>query len=140
MTYAFYCVRFKLNEIKKRVIMKFVIERTSTWDSNPPPDDKRVQELEFTNIDSRSFKTEKEHDEKLPNDPKWRSRGTNHRMIDGGIARDLGKDKAFFIDLEWSELEKFVEEHGSIVIEPPFDRGVMAIAKLTLEIYDGWRE
>lgn len=119
--------------------MKFEISRTCS-DSNPLPGDKRIQELEYNRVDCRTFKTEKEHDKILPDDPKWRSKGTNHRKIDGGIARDLGKRKAYFIDLEWSELEKFIEEHGDIIIGYPWNYGILTIAKLSLEIYDGLRE
>jgi hypothetical protein len=58
--------------------------------------------------------------------------GTNHRVVDGKICRDMGWGREWFVQLD--DVMTFVDTHGRCVI----DRDCRGFA--TIEIYDDHRE
>lgn len=107
--------------------MKFRLYRTTCWD-DASPHDKAYSELHMR-VDHRKFTSPEEHDAAMHSS--WLSYGTNHRLINGTIARDVGMQTCWFIDINnLEELLAFQKECGcELVIEGS-----------TLEIYDDYRE
>jgi len=68
---------------------------------------------------------------------KWYSEGTNHRVINNNIARDLGERDCYMIEINsLNDLMKLQNKYGDIVISTSY------IDKTTpsIEIYDDYRE
>lgn len=114
----------------------FIVTRTShssLFDSNKPP----VPEA-FVGTWSRTDSRTVDDPKKLPinhgTDGDWYKRGTNHRIVDGCIARDFAEPCWFVRIGDLAELLDFCDRYGEVVLstdedEPP-----------TLEIYDSYRE
>ncbi len=117
--------------------MLFHVTRTSIWGENKPHD--KCIPIKLTRVDSRTFRTPEEYDERLgKRDGKWLSFGTNHRIEDGRIVRDFGVADVWCIEInsleELMSFKKDVDEE--LVI------GVSYIDEKTpyIEIYDAYRE
>lgn len=116
--------------------MKFTITRTSTYGNNKPCEE--AMPYEVTYVDMRAFKTPEEFDEKFGlRAGKWLETGTNHRKINGYIARDIGTEKCWAIEINSLEdLMALCHKYGDLVIETNmWDKETPNI-----EIYDDYRE
>lgn len=115
--------------------MKFMVTRTSVWD-NDKPCDGAIKE-KYIRIDTRNA-SKPEDVPAYKNSPEWwYSEGTNHRIINGYIARDF-EDEAWFIEIfTLEELIKFKDSVGSPIILNDF---IFTNGVLELEIYDDYRE
>lgn len=72
--------------------MNFTIRRASLWGKDKPCEEAKPYEV--TRVDVRSCETPEEFDKVLGfREGKWLENGTNHRVIDGCIARDNGTVK-----------------------------------------------
>jgi len=118
--------------------MRFIVSRTSTWDSGPErPCDEAYYEV-FTEVQKHT----REPAEKFlacDNSRKfWISDGSNHRTEDGYAVRDMDI-YTWFVDIEsLDDLRDFIAKYGNVVIvtlKSGRHAGMMAV-----EIYDGWRE
>lgn len=114
--------------------LKFIVNRTSARNSEEPPCEGAVAE-QRPYVDIRSV----DSPEKLtyPHDAAqdWYKRGSNHRVIDGCIVRDLEAHQVWTIELaDLSALSNFCKIYGPIVIEQD------VTGALLLEIYDDYRE
>ena len=112
--------------------MRFEVSRTSSrHGSQPCAEAVQVQVVE---VDRRGFKSPEEYDKYLHPTRPWLSVGKNHRIVGGGIERDLDVD-AWVVELEGLvELMSFIDEHGDVVISEGRHEYP------TIEIYDGCRE
>lgn len=80
-------------------------------------------------VDRRSV----DHPSKLTMGEKtWYERGTNHRIENGHIYRDLGIESVWVVAV--SDIVAFVDKHGDVIVS----RNNNGFA--TLEIYDTYRE
>lgn len=116
--------------------MKFTIRRTSGWEDEKPCEE--ATPCEVTRVDIRSLKTPEEFDNRLGlREGKWLENGTNHRKIDGHIARDMGTVKCWAIELNsLEELIALYYKYGELVIATNmWDKETPSI-----EIYDDYRE
>ncbi len=115
--------------------MKYKISRTSGYRDNlenpPIPEAKREP---YTYIDERTVDSpEKLRDVEAQKD--WVTRGTNHRVENGHIKRDLEIMHGWFAEVE--DLHAFVMTHGHIILTAPYnDSG----GCYSIEIYDDYRE
>lgn len=111
--------------------MKFKVIRTSEWDNKQPCEEAVLEKC--ISIDVRTFKSPEEFKKKLHQD--WYAAGTNHRLIDGGIARDF-PDEAWFIEIGTLEgLISFIDKYGEVIVGRDPDSKLYKI-----EIYDDYRE
>jgi len=111
-------------------MMRVKIRRASSWaDPETPPVPNATWE-ESKVVDARAFKSFADYDSMLGKHGKWLSRGENHRVTKGGIARDL-KEHSWVLDVP--DVWAFVREHGRSVVA--IDEG---IAEIT--IYDDYLE
>lgn len=62
----------------------------------------------------------------------WYERGTNHRVINGQIARDLGPREEWMVEVH--DLLAFVAKYGDCVLS------VESNGFMSIEIYDSYRE
>lgn len=62
----------------------------------------------------------------------WFASGTNHRVVDGRIGRDLGEEEVWAVEIE--DVLAFVAQHGPCILQVTLD-GFWSI-----EIYDDYRE
>jgi len=116
--------------------MIYILRRTSTYDENPLPEDKRVFQKNITFIEIRTLPTPQAFDAKFSfSEGKWLEVGTNHRLINGHIARDLEEVSQWVIDLDDHELIEFAKTHGNIILQ----FSVKSYFPI-LEIYDSYRE
>ena len=120
--------------------MEYRISRTSSWGDEGKPH-KDAYQRKYIYVDTRTT----DDPAKIPmykGDPSaWYGRGTNHRVENGQIKRDIHKESGWFIQVD--NLHKFLEDlHKNektteIVlsieedIHPPM---------LGIEIYDDYRE
>ena len=111
--------------------MKFLIERTSTYDEQPCSEAMREP---CVRIDERVVAKP----DKLPGGRKaWFAEGRNHRVEHGHIMRDFD-DEAWFVEIsDLPALMEFVEKYGAVILGAtswwmgPYPH---------IEIYDDYRE
>ena len=107
--------------------MEFKILRTSMFSEEKPCEESFMGH--YTPVDERTFKSPEEHDAKFRFD-KWTSRGSNHRLTNVGIARDMPQQKCWFVEI--ASIEDFVKmakKYGELVFDGD-----------EIEIYDTYRE
>lgn len=117
--------------------MKFEVKRTSGWyNSQIPPCDNSKTEI-VPSWDIRSL-TEEEYNARLAKrEGNWRSRGHSHTVIEGGIARVLGSQQVWTIEInDLGQLMEFSENYGTILISAGNELGELP----EIEIYDDYRE
>lgn len=118
--------------------MKFILERTSRYGERPH---KMAKEERRIKVDVRNTDDPK----KIPaykgrSDNWWYDTGTNHRVHNGYIMRDIGHETIYTIEINsLEELLEFSKECGTdlvIGIADYRDKG----ARPRIEIYDHYRE
>lgn len=116
--------------------MKFTISRTSMYGDGKPCEE--AMPYEVTNVDIRTLKTPEEFDRILSlREGKWLENGTNHRIIDGRIARDTGTIKCWAIEVNSLEdLLALYHKYGELIIGTNLYDGETP----NIEIYDDYRE
>lgn len=118
--------------------MLFQVTRTSAWHEEYKPHEKCIP-ITLTRVDRRKFRTPEEHDEKIGAIyGNWFSLGSNHRITEDGIARDMEKRQAWAIEINsLEELMNFKDEVGcELVITTSYIDGEFP----QIEIYDDYRE
>jgi hypothetical protein len=107
---------------------------TRTTDSDLQPCDEAYQR-DYFYVDRRTAKDPKELGQYGAD---WYENGTNHRLEDGMIARDIPQPGGWFIELtNLLDLLEFVNKHGRVIIEPISNR---VKDTYEIEIYDDYRE
>jgi hypothetical protein len=100
--------------------MEFIIRRPSVdEDEQPIPGAKRKT---VPLVDMRTFKTFEEynnHDYIQSRWPgKWTDRGTNHKIINGGIYREIGSKDIWVMELNrLDDLLAIIEDYGDVTVE-----------------------
>lgn len=118
--------------------MEYKISRTSSWSGAPHKD---AYQREYIYVDARTTDDPKKIPANCGTDGDWYQKGTNHRVENGRIKRDIHKESGWFIQI--NDLHKFLEnlhkdEKATEIIlsieediNPPM---------LGIEIYDDYRE
>lgn len=107
----------------------YLITRTSACGGQPHADAVPVKVI---HIDSRDCDDPKKIPANRGKDGDWYLKGTNHRVENGYIKRDIGLRDAWAIDV--SDIMMFVDANGSCML----NRDENGFA--TIEIYDDYRE
>lgn len=113
--------------------MKFAVRRTSLWEDDKPPCANAVLEP-VTYIDRRTVDDPAKLKNRLDKED-WYERGSNHRVENGMITRDI-PSQDWFVEMEWDDLKEFCELHGRIVLSRYWRNS----AYWQIEIYDDYRE
>ena len=117
------------------------VERTSTWGARPC---KEAVKIEGFRVDVRCTNDPKKVPAFSGKDKWWFGEGTNHRLINGEIARDFPNQKSikWIIPVEDMDIPRFAEKHGSLIVSMGRDdHDVFDIEIIgTIEIYDDYRE
>lgn len=116
--------------------MKFAISRTSIGGDSKPCKEAKPCKIKY--VDQRTCKTPEEFDARLARfEGKWLENGTNHRIINGHIARDIGTKDCWAIELNSLEdLMALYHKYGKLIIEANWYDGETP----NIEIYDDYRE
>lgn len=108
----------------------YLVSRTSS-----PPGEKPCDEafrVVLTNTDTRSCDNPKKIPVNNGTDGDWFLRGTNHRVENGYIKRDLGVKEDWAVEV--TDIQDFVDKYGDCVVGRDVD------GFCTVEIYDDYRE
>ena len=92
----------------------FLISRRSEPCQETPPCDGAYR-VWVQNIDVRTTDDPKKVPAYRGDDKWWYSKGENHRMIDGKIARDIEPIHVWVVRID--DLAQFAKKHGSIIID-----------------------
>jgi hypothetical protein len=117
--------------------MLFQVTRTSSWYDDKPYD--KCIPIKLTIVDRRTFKTPEEHDARCAeHSSKWFDVGTNHRVENGFIVRDLDTKDVWGIEINsLEELMAFQAEVGEeLIIGTSYTDNKFPL----IEIYDSYRE
>lgn len=111
--------------------MKYVVKRTSDRESNPCDE---AYQGEYIRVDARTWSSPALY---LPGgEAGWLSKGTNHRIEENGIKRDLTVT-GWFVDIATlDDLMTFIGTYGEVVI----GRDQFSEEYSCIEIYDDYRE
>ena len=104
--------------------------RTSIWNDGKPCDE--AFQILVVNTDVRTVDDPKKIPSNRGTDGDWYKIGTNHRVENGMIRRDLAPRLQWAVEV--SDINAFVERHGPCVLERD-NNGFF-----TIEIYDAYRE
>jgi hypothetical protein len=108
------------------------VRKTSQYfDMDNPPCEGAV-EVETRIIDRRNCDDPRKIPAHNGTDGDWWIKGTNHRIEDGCICRDMGWQKSWFIEL--SDVMEFARHYGTCVVSVAND------GHEEIEIYDDHRE
>lgn len=112
---------------------QYRVMRTTDYgmDFGEPPCDGAYQ-IRVTRVDRRLTDDPKNVPSGRGTDEWWYGRGTNHRVEDGCICRDLGVETVWVVDAP--DLVEFVRDFGQIILY--INNNGMPV----IEIYDGYRE
>lgn len=109
--------------------MRYIVSRTS-FVEGPPVDG--ACKVSRTRVDRRST----DDPSKIPayggQSAWWFEKGSNHRIENGRICRDLGTEEVWVVDID--DVLEFVKKHGQCVISIDFDGWP------EIEVYDDYRE
>ena len=117
--------------------MLFQVTRTSMWEETSPYEN--CIPIELIHVDQRTFKSPEEYDQRLGKSyGSWFSQGSNHRITEKGIARDMGTYPAWGIEINsLEELVNFKKEVGeNLVLRTSY----IDYKTPVIEIYDDYRE
>ena len=109
----------------------YLVRRTSNWGEDIKPCDEAFKIL-FKKIDVRNTDDPKKIPAFRGTNGNWYELGTNHRVENGMIMRDMGTKTAWAIEI--SDIQGFVDKYGDCVV----GRNVEGFC--TIEIYDDHRE
>lgn len=109
----------------------YIIRRTSLYDSDEKPCDEAYK-VELMLVDCRPVDDPKKIPINNGTDGDWYERGTNHRVVNGRICRDLYWYQEWAVDVE--DIMDFVDKYGTIIL------GKNNAGFGTIEIYDDYRE
>lgn len=104
--------------------MKYLVSKTSVYNEKPCEGAYKVL---VTIVDRRTV----DCPSKLKYESNWYERGTNHRVENGKICRDLGKEEEW--EVEIPDLLEFVKKHERCILR--IEEG-----RPSIEIYDDYRE
>lgn len=108
------------------------VRKTSQYfDTDNPPCEGAVK-VETKIIDRRNVDDPRKIPAHRGTDGNWWSEGTNHRIENGCICRDMGWSQSWFIELH--DVMAFVRAHGTCVVSVGND------GHEEIEIYDDYRE
>lgn len=107
----------------------FRVDRTSSC-SLKPCEEAFLSETVV--VDMRNCDDPKKIPHNKGTDGDWYERGTNHRVVDGCICRDLGITNAWFVRID--SITEFVKKYGQCVVY--IDNAGFTV----IEIYDDYRE
>lgn len=114
--------------------MKFVVTRTSQRNDEKPCEE--AYQGTLVRVDMRNVRSPEQLTFKCDRET-WYEKGTNHRLIDGCIARDFDTEIAWFVDINTiDELIAFNKKYGELVITTSF----IDHESCEIEIYDYYRE
>lgn len=117
--------------------MLFQVKRASMWSEKKPCE--KCIPIRLINVDRRTFKSPEEYDERFATQcGSWLSRGSNHRITEYGIARDLEPVQVWGIEINsLEELMNFKKElEEDLIITTSYIDGKTP----TIEIYDDYIE
>jgi len=107
----------------------YLVSRTSCWEGQPCDE---AYEVEMIKVDRRTVDDPKKIPVNNGTDGDWYERGTNHRIEDGKICRDLGFYSRWAVQV--NDIMDFVDDHGCCMVS----RDSEGFANI--EIYDDYRE
>ncbi len=108
----------------------FLVTRTSLRENEKPCD--QAEQVEVMGVDRRSCADPAEVPLYRGQRDWWFEKGTNHRVENGMIARDMGWHKVWAID--GMTVQEIVDRYGCCIIERDFN------GFLTVRIYDDYWE
>ena len=108
---------------------QFLVSRTSAWDERPCDE---AFQIDIVRTDTRNVDDPKKIPANNGTDGTWYLDGTNHRVENGRIKRDMGVAAVWVVEV--SDLLSFIDKYGECVI----GKGINDF--YTLEIYDDYRE
>lgn len=109
----------------------YIITRTSAWGNDPEVKD--AYKINIIKTDVRTVDCPSKIPAYRHKDTSWwYNEGTNHRAIDGCIARDMGIKEAWAVKIK--DLIAFVQEYGQILLSVDIN------GYSHIEIYDDYRE
>ena len=126
----------QVNEPAQEEKMRFVVSRTSCWDSDVAPCEE-AKRIKVVRVDERTT----DDPAKIPSNKGqsewWYKEGRNHRVENGRIRRDFD-DKAWVVTIKSLDaLAAFNRKHGNLVLSPTCRR---ADGFPEIEIYDNYHE
>lgn len=108
----------------------YLVHRTSIYGDAQPCDE--AYQVEVMTVEVRSVDDPKKIPAHKGTDGGWYDKGSNHRITDGKICRDLGWHREWAVDV--NDILEFADRHGDCVVSRRRDGfGV-------IEIYDDYRE
>lgn len=119
--------------------MKFLIDKTSSWDREEAPHPAAFQgPLPSLRTEVRTCRTIEEFDSRFGDrEGTWTSKGQNHRTCPDGICREVPQvGTAWYVEIETlADLLDFAGSNGDLVIS-----NNPRVGCPELEIYDDYRE
>lgn len=113
--------------------MEYLVSRTSFWMDEKPADE--CYWKEYISFDVRTFDSFDKYDAKFKDN--FKDRGFDHCINDRGYIQRSFNREGWFINIDTiEELNNFIEEKGSVVIETHHANENI----LEIEIYDSYRE
>lgn len=116
--------------------MIYIVSRTSAYGSENPPCEGAIKRP-FDYWHTRSVSEEDFNKKFAPREGLWRSRGTEHKVLENGhiSRREEDQDQwSISINSHW-DIRRFVEGNGKIIIKTDDNSTAPHI-----EIYDTYRE
>lgn len=107
----------------------YLVRRTSS-DRGPPCDE--AFKILTTKVDTRNWDDPKKIPANNLTYGDWYLRGTNHRVENGKMKRDMGTREEWAIEI--SDIHEFIDKYGNCVV------GRDNNGFYTVEIYDDYRE
>ena len=113
--------------------MEYLVSRTSFWNDEKPA--KGCYKEEYITHDVRTLDSFEKYDMKFRDN--FKDIGFDHCINDRGYIQRSFNREGWFINIDTiEELNNFIEEHSSVVIETHHANENI----LEIEIYDGYRE
>ncbi len=109
----------------------FLVRRTSEWIDKEKPCEFAFK-VQCQNVDCRSVDDPRKIPANRGTDGGWYAKGSNHRVVNGAIMRDMGWLTKWAVKI--TDVMDFVDSNGECVISRD-NNGIK-----TIEIYDDYRE
>ena len=113
----------------------YICSRVSDYSYDTRPCDEAFQ-ITIVAVDTRSVDDPKKIRSNKGTDGDWYMRGTNHRVDNGRIKRDMGYAQVWAV--ECKNIPEFVKKYGQCVVE--YNTCGCYEGYWEIEIYDGYRE